>query len=192
MTGPRHHEYSFADYVALQRDSSVKHEFLDGEIYAMAGGTPEHAALAVSVAASLLQQLWGGPCRVYSSDLNVRVQTTGLATYPDVTVVCGPVQRDAEHANAVTNAKVVVEVTSRSTETYDRGQKPWHFQQAPTIEAVVIVSHRERRIDVWSRASSGWTHAEFRSEATARADCIDCTLDVDDVYGAAEEPPAPL
>ena len=88
------HQYSFADYLALEEASNTKHEFLDGEIYAMAGGSRRHAALAVAAAASLLVQLRGGPCRVYSSDLRVRAVPSGLTTYPDVTVVCGPDQVD--------------------------------------------------------------------------------------------------
>ncbi len=80
------HRYSFSDYLALEEASNTKHEFLDGEIYGMAGGTPEHAALSVAVSSAFLAQLRGGPCRVYSSDLRVRVLATGLATYPDVTV----------------------------------------------------------------------------------------------------------
>jgi len=85
----RLHNYSFLEYRMLEEASSTKHEFLDGEIYAMAGGTPLHAALAAAVATALSNQLAGSECRVYSSDLRVRVVATGLATYPDATVVCG-------------------------------------------------------------------------------------------------------
>ena len=89
---PRHH-YSFEDYLALEEMAGVRHEFFDGEIYGMAGGTPEHAAMAGAITGLLGAQLAGKPCRVYSSDLRVRVLETGLATYPDVTVVCGPSER---------------------------------------------------------------------------------------------------
>ena len=92
------HHYTYADYLALEAASNVKHEFLAGEIYGMAGGTPEHAALSVAVSGALLAQLRGSPCRVYSSDLRVRVLATGLATYPDVTVVCGEAERDPENS----------------------------------------------------------------------------------------------
>jgi Uma2 family endonuclease len=87
MTEPtRLHRYSYRDYLELEEASNVKHEYLEGEIYARAGGTPEHAALAASISSALHSQLRGGPCRVYSSDLRVRVLATGLATYPDVSV----------------------------------------------------------------------------------------------------------
>src|SRR5690242_19737220 len=109
----------------------------------MAGGTPEHAALAMAVGAQLNNQLKGSKCRVFSSDLRIRVQSSVLATYPDVTVVCGPTERDPENAVTVTNPKLVVEVTSSSTEDYDRGAKLQQFQTIPSLVAIVIVSHRK-------------------------------------------------
>lgn len=91
---PRLHRYTFQEYLVLEASSTVRHEFLAGEIYAIAGGTPQHAALAMAVGASLFSQTRGGPCRVHSSDLRVRALATGLTTYPDVTVVCGPYETD--------------------------------------------------------------------------------------------------
>jgi Uma2 family endonuclease len=180
------HRYLFSDYVALERASTVRHEFLGGEIYAMAGGTPEHAALAVGVSATLLAQLRGGPCRVHSSDLRVRVLATGLATYPDVTVVCGPYDTDPEDKTTVTNPKVVVEVTSDSTEEYDRGDKLESYQRIPGLVAVVIVSHRERLIEVFERyGDSEWKRSEARQGARARVDNLRVELDVTEIYETA-------
>jgi len=129
------HRYTYADYLALEAASNVKHEFLAGEIYGMAGGTPEHAALGVAVSSALLAQLRGGPCRVYSSDLRVRVLATGLATYPDVTVVWGEAERDPESPTTIVNPRLVVEVLSDSTTDYDRGEKLQHYRQVPRSRA---------------------------------------------------------
>ena len=82
--------YRFEEYLALEATSPIKHEYWDGNIYAMAGGSPDHAALATMVSALLFPQLRGGPCRIFGSDLRVRVPQTGLDTYPDISVVCGP------------------------------------------------------------------------------------------------------
>jgi len=90
---PRH-RYTFEDYLELEEIASVRHEFYDGEIYAMAGGTPEHAARTAAITSALGAQIEGSDCRLYSSDLRVRVLATGLATYPDVTILCGPSGRD--------------------------------------------------------------------------------------------------
>ncbi|CAN5451990.1 Uma2 family endonuclease [soil metagenome] len=184
---PLHH-YTFAEYTRLEAESSTRHEFLDGEIYAMAGGTPEHAAMAMAIGSPLLERLRGGPCRVFTSDLRVRVSATGLTTYPDVTVVCGPSLRDPDSPTTVTNPKVVVEVTSDGTERYDRGEKLEHYQRVPTIDAVVIVSHRERCIEVWTRDETGWVHAIAREGERAMITPIGCWIDVDAIYAAAAEP----
>ena len=145
------HRYTYQDYVSLEQESSTRHEFLAGEIVATAGGTPEHAAMAAEVIGQLREQTRGGSCRVFTSDLGVRVKATGLATYPDASVVCGPTERDPDKKTSVTNPRVIVEVTSDSTEDYDRGEKLTHYKQVPSLEAIVIVSHREARVDVWSR-----------------------------------------
>jgi Uma2 family endonuclease len=183
----RLHRYSFQDYLAIEEVARVKHEFLDGEIYAMAGGTPEHAALAAAITALLGSRLRGGACRVYSSDLRVRILATGLATYPDVTVVCGATERDPESPTHVTNPRIVVEVLSEGTEEYDRGEKLTHYQQAPSIAAVVLVSHRERRIDLWKREGGKWRVDAYAAGAVAELPGIDCALEVDAVYDAAQE-----
>jgi Uma2 family endonuclease len=126
----RRHRYSYSEYLILEESSSVRHEFADGEIYAIAGGTPTHAALAAIIIRLVGAQLPVG-CRAYSSDLRVRVPETGLSTYPDVTVVGGQTTRAADDPVAVTNPVLVVEVTSPSTEDYDRGEKLTHYQRLP-------------------------------------------------------------
>jgi Uma2 family endonuclease len=180
------HRYSFADYLALEEASNTKHEFLNGEIYAMAGGTPEHAALAVAVSTALLSQLRGGPCGVYSSDLRIRVLATGLATYPDVTVVCGETERDPESPATVVNPKLIVEVLSDSTEAYDRGEKLEHYRRIPTLAAVILVSHRERTIEVRERDAAGeWRLTTVRSGDTAQLQALPVRLEVDDISSTA-------
>src|SRR5580693_2061022 len=114
MADPAHRlDYTYAEYLGFEASSNVKHEFLDGQIYAMAGGTAEHAALASAVIGQLYAQLRGARCRTYDSDLRVRVPARGLTTYPDVTVVCGPREHDPTDPLAVTNPMLLVEVLSR-------------------------------------------------------------------------------
>lgn len=180
---PRH-QYSFEEYLELEESSPVRHEFYAGEIYAMAGGTPEHAALAARVIVLLGQQLGASPGRVYSSDLRVRVLATGLATYPDVTVLCGPSERDPNSHTHVTNPKLLVEVLSRGTADYDRGEKLEHYRQIPSLEAVVLVSHDAVRVDLWSRGSASWALQSFGAGESVPLVAIGCSLSVDDVYAA--------
>jgi Uma2 family endonuclease len=189
MTSPAHHiRYSLADYLALEASSNVKHEFLAGQIYGMAGGTPEHAALTAAIAGILFAQIRASRCRVHNADLRIRVLDTGLATYPDVTIICGPRERDPEDQNAVTNPTLLVEVLSRSTEEYDRGDKFEHYKRIPSLRQYVLVSQREREIEVWTREGDDWTKSVFPQGERAPLRSIGAELDVAEVYDAAEEP----
>lgn len=183
---PRHH-FTFAEYLEVEEVSAVRHEFFAGEIYAMAGGTPEHAAMAAAITSSLGRQLEGTPCRVYSSDLRVRVLATGLATYPDVTVVCGPSTRDPESPTHVTNPKVIVEVLSQGTEEYDRGEKLEHYRRIDSLEAIVLVDHRNPHVELWVRGGEGWTRREHGAGNRVELAAIGCALSVDDIYAAARD-----
>ena len=190
MSVPAHRiHHPFAEYLALEAASNVKHEYLAGQIYAMAGSTPEHAALAAAVIGLLFPQLRSGPCRVHNSDLRVRVRATGLATYPDVTVVCGPRERDPDDEHAVTNPTLIVEVSSRSTEEYDRGDKFEHYQRLTSLRQYVLVSHRERRIEVWTPgAEGGWSCQVLRDGEVAELGSIGARLDVRALYDSVAEP----
>jgi Uma2 family endonuclease len=175
--------YAIEEYLRLEEYSNVKHEYHDGQIYAMAGGTPEHGAMAMRVGAALVGQLRGQRCSVYSSDVRVRVVSTGLDTYPDLSVVCGEEQRDTEDRNAIINPIVLVEVLSPSTEEYDRGEKLEHYHKIASLQEVVLVSHRETRVDVWRREESGaWRARSFGAGETAHLSSIECTLDIDELY----------
>lgn len=189
MATPAHRiHYSYAEYLALESTSNVKHEYLDGQIYAMAGGTPEQAALAATITGLLFGQLRTGRCRAHDSDLRVRMPT-GLATYPDVTVVRGPRERDAEDKQAVTNPTLIVEVLSRSTEDYDRGDKFEHYKSFASLAQYALVSSAEHSVEVWTRDSGGgWTSVVAREGEVAELASIGAELDVRELYEAAAEP----
>ncbi|AUX25731.1 hypothetical protein SOCEGT47_062800 [Sorangium cellulosum] len=175
--------FTFAEYLARERMSEGKHEYVNGEIFAMAGGTPEHGLIAVNVASVLRGQLVGRRCRVYNSDVRVRVQATGLATYPDVSVVCGPLERDAEDENSLLNPVVLVEVLSAGTEAYDRGEKFAHYQAIPTLREYVLVSYSRRRVEVLRRNEDGtWTLLDVRESGVAELASVGCSLPLDEVY----------
>lgn len=178
-----HHRYTFAEYVRLEDFSNVKHEYLGGEIYAMAGGTPDHAALAMSLGAALIGRLGGRSCRVFSSDLRVRVLATGLASYADVTVVCGPLERDPEDRNTVTNPVLVCEVLSDSTEDFDRGKKLDHFKRIESLREYVLVSHRAPEVVVWTRRADGsWGQEAAGAGGSVRLESIGAEIPVDEIY----------
>jgi Uma2 family endonuclease len=185
--GAPHHHYTFTEYLELEEMAGVRHEYYAGDIYAMAGGTPEHAALAAAITVALGRELAGKPCRVYSSDLRVRVLETGLATYPDVTVICGTAERDPESPTHVTNPKLVVEVLSPGTAAYDRGEKLAHYQRVPSLEAVVLFDHAKSRVELFTREAAGWQSATYGPGAHVPLLAIGCTLAVDEIYAAARD-----
>jgi Uma2 family endonuclease len=157
----------------------------------MAGGTPEHSALKVAMILRLGRAVEGGRCRVYDSDLRIRVRKTGLCTYPDASVVCGPREVDPEDKNTVTNPTLLVEVTSGSTEEYDRGEKFEHCRDIASLGEYVLVSHRDRAIEVRRREASGaWTVTTSRGGERAELRTISCMIDVDALYDASLEPKA--
>src|SRR5205807_4146795 len=112
-----------AEYLEIERAAETKHEFFNGEMVAMAGASPEHVLITANITGALWAQLRRGPCRVYSVDLRVKVNDTGLYTYPDVVVVCGEPQFEAPRRDTLLNPTLIVEVLSSSTEAYDRGDK---------------------------------------------------------------------
>lgn len=176
---------SYAEYLEREAKSVTKHEWLDGVIYDMSGGTPDHAGLGAAVIRTLGNQLAGKRCRVFGPDLKVRVLATGLATYPDASVVCGQIEPDPESRNtAVTNPTVLVEVLSDSTEGYDRGEKFAHYRRIPSLREYVLVGQAKRRIEVFRKNEAGlWVLvAEAGAGEAATLESIGCTLLVDEVY----------
>src|SRR5689334_9732286 len=109
VSSARHHRYTYAEYLTLERSANTRHEFCDGEIFAMAGGTPTHAVICANLTILLGTQLRGRGCMTHSSDLRIRVLETGLATYPDVSVICGRRELDPEDRNTVTNPVLLIE-----------------------------------------------------------------------------------
>jgi len=151
----------------------------------MAGGTPAHADLAASML-RLLGNALLGQCRVSSSDLKVRIEATDLTTFPDATVVCGDRVVSKKDANAVVNATLLVEVTSPSTEDYDRGEKLNHYKQLESLRAVLFVSHRRQQVTIVERTSAGWQEREVRPGETVVLSAPRLTFAVDELYAGIE------
>ena len=182
MTSTAQQRYSFQEYLELEASTGARYEFFDGAVYAMSGGSPDHSGIAANVIQLLGAQLLGKPCRVFTSDLRVRVLETGRTTHPDVTVICGSLERDAEDRNTVTNPVLIVEVLSPTTQRYDREEKAAHYRRIGSLQTYVLISQEEQRLEVFSRNGDGsWTLRETRSEAI-ELPSIGCRLAIDDVY----------
>ncbi|HET8772680.1 MAG TPA: Uma2 family endonuclease [Thermoanaerobaculia bacterium] len=175
------YRYTYDEYIAYERHSELKHEFVDGEIYAMAGGSPRHSALAFRVGGALHSALPRG-CTAFQSDMRLRVLATGRATYPDVSMVCGPIQLDPADSSGttITNPALLVEVLSKSTEEVDRGSKLEDYQRIPSLQEYVLVSQYPR-IEIYRRLDSGgWEYREVREGVVQLAS--GATLDLSTLY----------
>ncbi len=170
------------EYLALERASKDKHEFLNGEIFAMSGASLEHNLIVASLVACLHAALRHRPCLVLPSDMKLHVPATGLFAYPDVMVVCGePMLRDG-HRDVLLNPSVIVEVLSDSTERYDRGDKFAAYQTIESLRDFLLVSSKAPRIEHFARRPDGWLLRTFGSGDRLMVESIGSEIAVDDVF----------
>lgn len=178
--------YTLEDYLDIEEMSPIRHEFVDGQILAMAGGTPEHAALGAAIVVLLGSKLRGKPWRPYSADLRLRVLATGLATYADATVICGEPARDPSSPSHVTNPTVVVEILSKSTEEYDRGEKREQYARIESLREYVLIAQDRRQVEVFRRSADGaWEHRAYASGTDFELPSLDVSLSTDELYDSA-------
>ena len=174
MSLPRAHtRHSVEGYLALERESEERHEYLDGQIYVMAGESLEHGAICTNLTPIISTHLLGSPCQVFSKDMKVRSgpvpnlgQTTkGLYSYPDLLVVCGELKFHDEHRDVLLNPAVIIEVLSTTTEAFDRGEKWARYQTwLPELTDYLLVSQEKPRIDHFHcRVSGEWLYSLVNS-----------------------------
>jgi Uma2 family endonuclease len=185
------------DYLALEATSDTKHEFVNGEILAMAGASPRHGKIAGNVYIALGTRLNPRGCLLVQSDLRTHVDETGLYAYPDLTVTCDPPQfRLHPRPATLLNPNLVVEVLSHSTEAWDRGAKFAHFRSLASVREYVLVSQSEHRVEVYRRGDDGsWRLFEATGDGTVHLASVDVDLSLVDVYAGADNLPgddAPL
>ena len=142
-------------YLHRERNAEFRSEYLRGEMFAMAGASANHNLIVGNCVQNIGQQLKKKPCRVYPSDLKLRIQATGLYTYPDLSVVCGEPQLESDHGDVLLNPVVLIEVLSDSTEAYDRGKKFEHYRTIPSLKHYVLVAQDRHSIDCFSLNPDG-------------------------------------
>jgi Uma2 family endonuclease len=143
------------EYLAQERRADFKSEYLRGEVFAMAGATYEHTLIKDNLAREAGNQLKGTLCRALTSDMRVKVNATGLYTYPDIAIVCDKPQFEDEVFDTLLNPRAVVEVLSDSTEKYDRGAKFGHYRQIPSLEEYVLVAQDRPLVERYVRQADG-------------------------------------
>lgn len=175
------------EYLAMERVSERKHELFQGELFAMAGGSPAHNEIAGRLITQLNNALEGRRCRVFTSDQRVRVADSGLYTYPDVTVACGA--RFDEAGDTLLNPGLIVEVLSETTEAYDRGKKFELYRTLPSLRDYVLASQTAPKLEHYAREADGsWRLVELGLGDRLRPVGLDCEIAVDDVFRGVFEP----
>ncbi|MCI0490947.1 MAG: Uma2 family endonuclease [Blastocatellia bacterium] len=198
--------YTVEEYLALERESEERHEYLDGLIYAMAGESPEHGEICTNLVGQLYNQLRDKPCRIRSKDTKVlsgpipqsRHSTKGLYSYPDLLVVCGAMRFHDEYRDVLLNPQVIIEVLSPNTEAFDLGEKFRRYRTyIESLTDYVVVAQNQPVIEHFARQENGlWLIAAPVSdlEESLTLASIDCTLRLADVYDRVtfpEEAPDP-
>ncbi len=176
------------EYLELERKADYKSEYLNGEIYAMGGASPRHVLIVTNIASELRNQLKNRPCMVYSTDLRVQVSPQGLYTYPDVLVVCDTPQFSGQRRDTLTNPTLIVEVLSKSTKDYDRGEKFEQYRAIKSFKEYVLVAQDKYHVEHFVRQSDNtWFFSETnRLEDILELITIGCHLKMSEVYDKVE------
>jgi Uma2 family endonuclease len=173
------------EYLAAERRSETKSEYLDGEMFAMTGVTRRHSLVTTNLVRELSQKLLDRPCEVHSSDLRVHIPATGLYTYPDVTVVCGePRFEDDQEVDTLLNPKLIIEVLSPTTEAYDRGKKFEHYDTIESLAEYVLVSQTAPRVEQFVRQEGGhWLFTATSSlDGKVVFSSVGCEIALTEIY----------
>jgi Uma2 family endonuclease len=178
------HRYTPEEYLALERKADYRSEYSAGEIFAMSGASEPHNVITTNLVREISQQFKGRPCRVYASDMRVKVSATGLYTYPDVVALCGEPQFDDRQKDTLLNPTVLIEVLSPSTEAYDRGQKSMQYRRLPSLEEYLFIAQDRVQVEHYQRQPSGqWLLSEASTlHETITLPSISCVLALAEIY----------
>jgi Uma2 family endonuclease len=161
---PKHH-WTPEEYLEFERQSDTKHEYVDGEIYDMVGGSYNHNVIGANTIRLLGNALLDGPCTVSTSDTKVRVTKT-MYTYPDAAVVCGDPAFEGDRTDVLLNPILIVEVLSPSTEKYDRGDKFQSYRSLASLESYLLIAQDTPHVEHWARQGDQWVFSEAKGLET--------------------------
>lgn len=182
MGEPAKRQLSYDEYLALTASEEGSFEYHDGVVVAMAAPSPEHARLMGRLVELVRAGLGARPCTALPAGLKIRVEATNRTLLPDVTVVCGPLERSGVDEAAITNPIVVFEVLSPTTEDYDRGSKFHHYRRVPALSEYVLVAQDRRFISVCRRAGDLWAFQDLGPRDSVRIEALDIELSIDAIY----------
>jgi Uma2 family endonuclease len=182
-TNPVKHKWTVEEYLAYERETGSRYEYLDGEIYAMTGGNEKHSIIKYNVSGELRAQLRkAGNCQGYDSDMRIKI-TDLRYVYPDMSVVCDEAIFADENHTMLTNPNLIVEVLSDSSANYDRGEKANYYRSLPSVQSYLLLEQDRAFAQLYTRHEIGWLLREFEGlEAVVPLDSIGCTLALSEAY----------
>lgn len=194
MTAAPKRKLTEAEYLEIENAAEFKHDFYNGEMFAMAGASPQHNAIKDNLILEVGSRLRGSRCRTFSSDQRVKMDQYGQYTYPDVIVQCLPPEYDTVDPNSLINPTVIIEILSPSTERYDRNIKQVNYRSIATLREIVLVSQTLKKIDRFYRRDDGsWSWDVFtESEGDFTFESVPVTVSLADIYRGVELLPEPL
>ena len=181
--------YTADEYLILERESEIRHEYLNGEIFEMAGANKRHNRISMNVIRDIGNQILERECSAYGSDMRIRIPATDTYTYPDVVALCGPEEFEDDTEDNLLNPTLIIEVLSKSTEAFDRGAKFEYYQTIASFTEYVLITQEPFRVEQFVRKDvSTWTYFEFRSaDDVVRLHSINCELSLRDIYHKVEQ-----
>jgi Uma2 family endonuclease len=169
------------EYLAWEEEQQIKHEYLDGQVYAKSGGTVNHGQIAINFATILRNHLGIGKCRVLSSDVKVEIQNSREFIYPDISVTCD--DRDKTATKFISHPNLIVEVLSPSTEGYDRGGKFNLYRWSESLQDYVLVNTNKIELDLYQKNDrSRWEIINFESGSSIELKSINLTFPIEQIY----------
>ncbi len=183
--------FTSQDYLDWERRQETRNEYVNGEIHAMAGASRNHNLICVNLTVSLSTQLRGKPCEVYANDMRVKVDETGMYTYPDIVAVCDEPAFEDTQTDTLLNPLLIIEVLSDSTERYDRGAKFLHYRNLPSLQDYLLVAQHECRVEHYARQTDHrWSLTDYQNlDETIVIESIACELRLRDLYARVQMNP---
>ena len=176
------------EYLELEKNSELKHEYFEGEIFAMTGAKPNHNLISFNIVGELKNQLKGSPCMGFTSDQRIKIEAVTKYVYPDISIACDEVKFDDDPLGSLLNPVVVFEILSDSTEAYDRGMKFQHYRLLPSLQEYILVSQNHCLVEKYVRKNDrSWKYVSYeKMEQTLTIESINCEVLLLDIYYRVE------
>lgn len=189
MQATKLQKLTIEEYLEIEQSSDTKYEYHDGYIYAMAGGSVNHSRIGGNIYGEIRNKLIekNAPCEIFNSDLKLHIQKENRYVYPDAMVICGDLQASEDYKEAITNPILIVEVLSKSTADYDRGDKFFFYQQIKSLQEYVLIEQDKMQIDIYSRRKNRWKISRItKKDGSLHLSSLDITIDLDEIYRSVQ------